>query len=196
MTSTWCQVLKTLLVVGIPAAGLLAGFYFFGQLPERQAIERRIGNGVKSLNQRYLGYNADDAQKYWQLLSGSHAAKRDDLRPNERYMLRLDLAFPFVYGGAFAIALLLAWSSSQWSFNPVWLLLPVFVMVCADWTENLVQLSQLSRLNEYGEGQLSRLWIGIASTATVLKLATVGICSLLVIGSAGYMVTRLFVRSP
>jgi hypothetical protein len=87
----------------------------------------------------------------------------------ERRFQELDLLFPFVYGGLLAAALLLAWARLGRSFSPAWVLLSLALLMFSDWTENLVQLAQLTR---YEHGQpLAPHWIRVASTATILKLA-------------------------
>jgi hypothetical protein len=54
------------------------------------------------------------------------------------------------------------------TFNPAWVLAPIFVLILADWTENLVQLGQLKR---YLDGiDVQESWIKIASIATTIKM--------------------------
>lgn len=187
------MLLKAFLVFIIPTAALLVGVAVFSCLPEHKAVQRRVSGpgplhwAVTPLNQRLKGYSVAEAKAYWALLAGDVAS--------ERHMLKVDLAFPVAYGVAFATALLLAWSTLAWSVNPVWLLAPVAVLVAADWTENIVQLGQLARLNAKGEGELSATWIGVASLATQLKLAMLLVCTILTIGSAGCLVEHHFRRA-
>jgi hypothetical protein len=112
------------------------------------------------------GYDVGYVEHYWGSLK--------DARISERKLLLVDLAFPLLYGGAFAMVVLFAWSIL--GFHPAWLLAllaAVLIGVAADWTENLVLLAQLGQFEKTGSSSAG--WIRLASTATTLKWAFVGV---------------------
>jgi hypothetical protein len=128
-----------------------------------------------SLQGRFLGYDVASVESYWCGLKGARAG--------ERTLLVVDLAFPLLYGGAFAMVVLFAWSTL--GLHPRWLmalLAPVLIVVAADWTENLALLSQLRQFED--TGSLSPGWIRLASTATTLKFVFIGVCILKTLGLA------------
>jgi hypothetical protein len=118
----------------------------------------------KPLGQR-LGYTDRDAAAYWTALEAVGRAA-------ESRLLELDLIFPFFYGGALACSLLLTRAAMQRSFHAAWIMVPVAVVMIADWTENLVQLNQLARLDAGHD--LQNGWIRVASMATTVKLLVGG----------------------
>jgi hypothetical protein len=112
------------------------------------------------------GYDVGYVERYWENLKGA--------RISERKLLVVDLAFPLLYGGAFAMVVLFAWS--MLGFHPGWLLAllaPVLIGIAADWSENLVLLAQLGRFEKTGSSSAG--WIRLASTATTLKWVFVGV---------------------
>lgn len=185
------MLLKALLVVVIPVAALVIGLVCLQRFDPNQDIQKRAkALSLTPLNQRW-GYTADEAHTYWQKLQ-SNPGK--DLLPVERLMLTADLAYPFLYGGGFAVALLIAWWALGCTFSPLWLLAPVFAMVAADWTENLVQLGQIGRLTASPDAALSTGWMRLASAATMAKLVFLGVCSILTVGAAVCLVWLHFHR--
>jgi hypothetical protein len=151
-----------------PVVVLIAGIAVMNARPEHKAIAR-IVPPVKALN---LGpYDAVGAKEHWAALAAEPGVGSQTALDSERIMLRIDLLFPLFYGGAFAASL---WSSARGLgyANPVTLLVPVLLMMVADWTENGIQLAQLSRFDASGE--VSEPWITAASVATCMKLALVG----------------------
>ena len=131
------------------------------------------------LHLRWRGYNRALAEKQLKYL-----------RPNGRQaylrMLRLDLGFPVFYGAALLCALPQAFSmagNAVPSWIPSWVTLLPLVTVASDWIENLVLLWQVSRY----PGKPLHAWaIGVASAATVVKIATftaslLGLASLLLL---------------
>jgi hypothetical protein len=118
--------------------------------------------GGKPLGQR-PGYDVKAVAAYWKSLgdAGQRVEKR---------FLQLDLMFPFLYGGAFAAGLLVAWTHLGRPFHAGWFIVPVGITVVADWTENLVQIGQLTRYMKDGQGALQPGWVQVASAATFLKL--------------------------
>jgi len=98
--------------------------------------------------------------------------------------------FPFLYGAALAGALLLAWVALGRPFHPLWFISPVVITALADWTENIVQLSQLQRYVEKGKSGLEAPWVQTASIATVLKLVFFSGASLLLVCLVVWMVLR------
>ena len=134
-----------------------------GQEPATQRIEALRAREDRTPLNRRLHYDADAVSRYWKPL-------KDDLtaRAAEQRLLELDLVFPFPYGGALAAGLLLVWAGLGRRFAPAWVMAPVAVGMVADWTENLVQLSQLRR---YTAGEaLDGGWIALAGAATLVKI--------------------------
>lgn len=124
---------------------------------------------TKPLNSRWDGYSVVDVAAYWgglAKLEGALSGKKP--LEIERRFLELDLIFPLAYGGALMISLLWAWGNLGKPFTVHWLLFPVVLTMLADWVENLTQLHQLSLFQ--AEQPLQKLWIQLASVATVIKL--------------------------
>ncbi|HXO29397.1 MAG TPA: hypothetical protein VOA80_18755 [Thermoanaerobaculia bacterium] len=69
------------------------------------------------------------------------------------------------------------------------------ITVLADWTENLVQLAQLSRYSAGGAPALQAAWIRVASAATSLKLTFFSASSLLLLTFVAMALLR-FARKP
>jgi hypothetical protein len=74
-----------------------------------------------------------------------------------------------------AAGLLLGWAFLDLRFSPAWLLAPVVLGMIADWTENVVQLRQLARFTAQPRQPLEEAWIRVASTATSVKIALLGL---------------------
>ena len=66
----------------------------------------------------------------------------------------------------------------------------VAVAVLADWTENLLLLTQMHRYIEGGGSALQSAWIALASVATTLKLTVFVVTSLVVLALSGTMSLR------
>lgn len=172
-------IVSAIVAVALPAVVFLGGARRMGRLsgPERAGRYREAGE--TPLNMRWRGYDADDAARVWRLLDAPAPGGADRYLDMERRFLRLDLAFPLVYGAALLAGLWLAWRAAVPGPVPAWLALPVVVNVVADWTENSLQLQQLAR---YDAGApLSAGAVRVASAATVVKLVAFTGTSLLVI---------------
>jgi hypothetical protein len=126
-------------------------------------FERDAANSAAALNLD-VRRRAIAVSRHWAVL------KETALLRAEQRFLELDLIFPFFYGAALATSLLIAWAALDRPFSPARLIAPVAITVLADWTENLVQLRQLSRYIDGGEAALQSGWIQLASVATVIKL--------------------------
>ena len=162
--------LKAILIFLVPLAALIGGFIYFASRDEFKDIKTRLHDG-RSFQIGF--YDADAMAKRWGALKGKSGEK--DLTPSERFMLVIDLVFPFVYGAALAAGLLVAWWMLGRPFSPGLLLGLVFIGVAADWTENLIQLAQLENLvplKQTDKFSLSEGWIRLAGVATALKLAS------------------------
>src|SRR6185503_17614925 len=169
---------KAIVVLLLPAAVFLAGGYLMQRLsdPGRLRDDVQEKTGLQGLGLRLQGYKLEVVEKYW----GALKAKPGALDA-ERRMLEIDLVFPFFYGAAFAVSLLLAWAALGRTFHPAWILAPLFIEVVADWIENLILLGQ-ARLFAGSEGVLNSGWIQLASIATSVKVALFCVSYLLVIG--------------
>jgi hypothetical protein len=176
----WWVVLKAALLVAVPVVVFLAGAEVMNRVSDREP-DPRLG---QPLNQRFEGYDAADAGAYWY---GLRAQGRDA----ELKFLKLDLLFPFLYGGAFLGALLLAWAALDRRFAPAYLVAPMAVMLVADWVENLAQIHELREYAATGAAPDATL-IAVASVATMVKLFVgVGIFILLVVLAAWSIKVRL-----
>ena len=161
-------IISILLAVWLPVVVLFGGArimtilsghnYVTKQWREEAAPKDRNG-----LNMRVLGYDIDAVARHWGVLD-------ERALHSERRFLQVDLVFPLFYGTALALALWRAWTAVGKTFSPVWLIVLVAVTVIADWTENLIQLSQLRLYMENGKDGLQLGWIQIASAATTVKL--------------------------
>jgi hypothetical protein len=136
-----------------------------GQTQAVRRLEQLPKKDRKPLNQRTWGYDPDVVKRLWGAL-----ARDPDLLSCEERCLRLDLISPLLYGSAFAISLLLAWGYRDRSFGSGWLLLPVVILILADWTENFAQLKQLRLYRQGGPEALQSGGIQVASRATTVKI--------------------------
>jgi hypothetical protein len=168
---------KCLLVIALPLAVFMGGGWILQQMSGRESLP-----GQKPLNQ-HIGYKIEDVRQYWGALDGVG-------REAERRSLELDLIFPFLYMGALATSLLIAWAMLGRFINPAWILGLAALTMLADWTENLVQLAQLRRYAREGADALQGGWIGIASAATTMKLVGSGIASLALLALVAIILFR------
>ena len=182
------NVLRAILVIVIPAVAFLGGGYVMGRLSGHEEVERQARSlskeDQKGLGLRIGGYDLQAVGRRWGALDSIGLGA-------EQRMLEIDLVFPFLYGGAFAASLLLAWAALGRPFNPIWLIAPVAINVLADWTENLVQLSQLHRFESNKIAGLQAGWIQIASAATTVKVVCFCGSYLFVIALAVWLVGRV-----
>jgi hypothetical protein len=160
-------IVDALIVVLLPLAVFFAGARLMAAWTGRERVIARLhqhaaADDRRPLNQR-LGYDAASVERHWGALDRESLAA-------ERQFLVLDLVFPFFYGAAFAVSLLLGASLVMPTINPAWLMALVAIILLSDWTENLVQLAQLRRFVENGAAALQADWIRAASLATVVKL--------------------------
>jgi hypothetical protein len=180
-------IVKAIVLLALPTAIITGGDYLMGKLSGRQQLTQRLSRAKpedkRGLGLRILGYDLEAVSRRWGMLDPS-------TRAVERRGLEIDLIFPFLYGGTLAAALLLVWAALGRPFPPVWLVSPVAITMLADWTENLVQLGQLSRFDASGQAGLQPGWIQIASAATMTKLVFYGGSSLLLVVLVGCMLVR------
>ena len=184
-------ILRAIFMIALPAGVLLGGVAIMTRVTHHREVEERARSAPNScdrkpLDQRF-GYDSGAVDRYWGAVDGA--------LPVEQRFLEVDLVFPFLYGGALAASLLLAWSTLGRPFNPAWVMAPVAITVLADWTENLVQLAQLRRYSRGGADALQAPWIRVASAATSLKLLFLGVSSLLLLTLVAMALLR-FVRKP
>ena len=182
-------VVKAILVVAIPFVAFAGGGYVMGALSDRDYLTDRFNHlpkqDQKGIGLRVCGYNLEAVVRHWGALD-----KDSRGLGAQRLGLEIDLLFPFLYGGALALSLMLAWATLGRPFHPLWLIAPVAVTVVADWIENLVQLTQLHRFASNGAGGLQSGWIQIASTATIVKIVFFSGSYLFVIALAVWLVGR------
>lgn len=183
---------KAIILLALPVIVFLGGAYIMSKLSGREHVTQQLGKlkdskDRKPIGLRFFGYDLGAVSRHWRALD-------EDALKVERRALEIDLVFPFFYGAAFAVALLLAWATLGRPFHPVWLMAPVAITVVADWIENLVQLWQLQL--HAGGAALHPGWIQIASAATIVKLWLFCGSYLLVACLVVWMVIRAWPRSP
>lgn len=150
----------------LPVVVFVGGAWVMSTVSGRHTVD-----GQKPLNQRFLGYETREVDRYWGVLDTT-------ARRAEQRFLELDLLFPTFYGTALGVSLLIASARLGRPVHAVWLIVSVVVTVVADWTENLVQLDQLRNYIGAGEKGLAAGWVRVASTATVVKLLFFSLSSL------------------
>jgi hypothetical protein len=132
------------------------------------------GRAVASVGLRPLyrcPYDRAYAETYWRTLAA--APPVDGYAPfeSERRLLKIDLAFPLIYGGALAAGLCFSLRGLGYPAAATAAMLAVLLTVIADWTENLSQLNALSRFTAAGHAPASVL--ALANAATCSKTALV-----------------------
>lgn len=170
---------KIFIMLFLPSVFFLGGARMMSMMSDREYVTDRLREQIskaedrKPLNLRW-GYDTAALKSLWGVLDkrGLEA---------ERKFLTLDLIFPFVYGGAWAISLLIGWVALGRPFNPCWAIAPVSITMVADWTENLVQLNQLQRYLTSGVESLESGWVQVASAATITKMCFVIVTSVFII---------------
>ncbi len=173
---------RTALVVALPCVAFVFGAWVLGRASGRDLVRARLLDAAPQdrtpLNQR-LHYDAAAVERHWQVLDDAALAA-------ERIFLRLDLAFPPLYGGTLLFSLFTARAALRSSVPPALLAAPVVVTMAADWVENTVLLSQL---DAFAAGQpLPPSSIALASAATAVKLISFGGSALLLGALAWRMV--------
>lgn len=184
-----------LLLLPVVVTGV--GAWVLNKASSRHLVKKQLENAPpedrKALNQR-LRYDRDAVSRHWGALAGGDPAHRSKAQAEalqaEKRFLDLDLGFPFFYGAALAASLLLARAWLGLPYHAAWFVAPVAVAALADWTENLVLRSQLSRFKDEGAEALDGAWIQAASVATFLKLAFFTGSFLLVVALTGALLVR------
>jgi hypothetical protein len=151
----------TLVIVG--AAGLMSCIVHRGAV-KTQLEKAPCSKDRRPLYMRPGGYSAADVLNHWKWLDKCGLAI-------EEKFLKIDLLFPFFYGGVLFWASLVAWQSLGSPFPAGWFIAPLVIAAVADWTENLIQLRQIGRHKENRTRALDPSWIRFASIATKAKLA-------------------------
>lgn len=159
--------LKLLLLLALPTAVIVYGGRMMSSIVGRNEVTRQLSQNAAKSDQmppfrRAFGYNAAQLKCHWDALDNSA------LEIEQRF-LKLDLAFPFLYGAALTGALVVAWAALGHQTKPVWPILTVLIAIVADWVENIVGLSQLSQYMHDRESGLQAGWVAVASIATSVK---------------------------
>jgi hypothetical protein len=170
--------LKLLFVIAMPMAVFALAAALMMHMTGRDQFPQSSMPESAPLNLRLNGYNTAAASTYWQWLG-------TDGRLAERRFLEADMIFPFVYGGAMLVSILLAWTALGRPFDPTLLIAPVVVTVIADWIENLVHWRQLR--NFLQSEPIQTMWIQIGSIATSTKLVFLWMSFLLIVGFGIWM---------
>ena len=155
--------IKALILIGFPLLVLGGGSLLLNWLGRSV-----LATGAKPLYMR-AGYNSQDAKEYWDALNQA------EVLPVESRLLKLDLIFPILYGGALLTSILAAWSAlgrpQYWNLAVI----PVWLAILADWTENSVLLYLLRSYISNRSASLHSGLVQIASTATLLKFIFIGL---------------------
>jgi len=177
------KILQAIVIIALPMTVFLVGGWLMEKVSGRTfpADEKPLG--------RRFGYTADDAKKQWEKLANSKSLE------TEKHFLELDLVYPFLYGGALAFSLFMAWAALGGTFNAARVLPPVLIMVLMDVTENIAQLHEMKRFMADHAVTLNANWIRIASFATTFKWLFVWGVSLYLLVLVGLMLYRAIIRS-
>lgn len=150
-------------IVFFAVGGLLQWMSGKDQVPKQKAINVSLGYGV------------EEVESYWRTRQGLPAwpnpmspAGAGTLLDAERRYLEVDLIFPTFYAGALAACLLWVWIALGRPFHAVWFMVPVVLVVLGDWTENLIQLSQMQLF--LAKRPLQDACVAVASAATAIKV--------------------------
>lgn len=163
---------------------LVAG-YAIELITNRSSAINNLPDGVpKTLNMRPLGYDKPTFTRFYTALN-------KDGRKVEQLFLELDLIFPFLYGGALAASLLFAWIMLDRPFSPAWFLVPVAIIVVADWTENLIHIGQIGKFASERTPDVSSFWVRFASIATVIKIWTIVVSYLQLLWLCGSLIVKV-----
>ena len=162
--------IKVFLLITLPVIVLFGGAKLMNEMSGRRTVELQ-----KPLFQR-LSYNVAAVQSYWTELKDIDKNALE----NEKVFLKLDLFFPFFYGGAFSASLLMLWIMLDKPISLIWLLMPVAIAITADWTENIIQLGQIQLF--MGDQELQPDQVQIASISTFIKIMSIVASSLLLLG--------------
>lgn len=179
-------IMDALIIVLLPFVVFISGARLMAVWTGRAHVTARLQEHAAAedrtpLNQR-LRYDAAAVARHWGALD------RDALAA-ERQFLELDLVFPFFYGAAFAVSLLLGAGLVAPAASRAWFIALVAIVVVSDWTENLLQIGQLQRFVD--GGAIQERWINVASAATAIKLVSFGGATLVSIGLAAIALIRL-----
>lgn len=178
---------SVLAVVVVPGVAFGSGIWAMRKLADRAYVQARLREVADPadqapLNRRYRGYDAPAVARHWSALD-------DRALRSEDYVLKLDLAFPVLYGGAVLLSFLYAQLLLYDPEPRYWLTLPVLIAVLADWVENLVLLKQLRRFRAQPQEAMEIGWIRIASGATTVKWIALILCVVPVAYSAWRLLT-------
>lgn len=169
----------------LPPAVLFAGNWIMSSLSGRDFFRRRVKlraapGDRKPLNRRF-GYDACAVHRHWRVLGTAGCAA-------ERKFLKLDIAFPLVYGAALTAGMVVFWIALGRPFHPAWFIEPVIITMVADWMENILLLGQLGRYANEGKKALEDDRIKVANAATTIKLTAFSASYLLLVTLAGLVV--------
>ena len=154
---------KALILIAFPALVLVGGSLLINWLGRSV-----LATGEKPLYMR-SGYSSQDVRRYWDALNQS------EVLSIESKLLKLDLFFPILYGGALLTSILAAWRTL--GQPPFWNLavIPVWLAVLADWTENSSLLYLLQSYMKDTTVSPNAGLVQIASAATILKFGFIGL---------------------
>lgn len=168
--------LRILLLLALPIGVLLGGLKVMEAFGGVDRVRPRLNTGP---------YRLVDVQTRYGTLKATPGGLAA-----ERWRLKLDLLFPWCYGAALSLSLLLGWADAGRPFPPAWVVLPIAVAAVSDWTENLTQLTLLQRY-EAGSA-LSSGWVIVACGATLAKLASLVFSGLVLVAVLALAAVRQY----
>ena len=94
-------IVDIILLIALPLVSFIGGTWIMSRISNYQQVTQQLSETNQKPLYLRLGYSITDVQRCWGALSNNEIL-------SEKRFLELDLIFPFVYGGAFAISLLMA----------------------------------------------------------------------------------------
>jgi hypothetical protein len=158
-------VAELIVILALPTIAFVGGGWLMLEISGRGRATQLLAKAEpadRTPLYRRLTYDIDAVKRHWGALDSGALH-------SERRFLQLDLVFPFLYGAALTFSMMMAWEALGRRFNLAWVLTPVFIMMLADWAENLLQLRQLDYYLKGGDTLLQAGWIRVASIATLVK---------------------------
>lgn len=122
---------------------------------------------------RFFGYDGMELERQWQALDNEIAF--------EELRLKVDLAFPFIYGSALIFGLGRLWQRRVPRLSVLVPVLMVILVVIADLMENLLLLGQMQVFRDEEIRNVTALDVTFASRCTMAKLWLLCVCMVLLI---------------
>lgn len=165
----WIVYLEGLLLIMFPGILFLSFVRVMNSLSMHYVVTDLLAlklPGKNQLNRMFwLSYDLDYVARLWGVI-----ATKENAVKSEKKILLFDLVFPLVYATGFLLPLLYFRQRVNLPTSFENLLLPLVIVVLADWLENTLHIHQFSRFSQRGKASLSPLLIAISSVATRVKI--------------------------